>query len=75
MEERFGTVPIEDLIDSTKLGIYSYNAVSFDTGEYGYLHASGWTLGELSYVRGDKVYALFKNIENIKVTNIIDNNR
>ncbi len=73
MEERFDTVPIEDVIDSTKLGIYSYNAVSFDTGEYGYLHASGWTLGALSYVRGDKVYALFKNIENIKVTNIIDN--
>jgi hypothetical protein len=61
MEERFSAVPIEDAIDSTKLGIYSYNAARFDTGEYGYLHASDWTLGTLSYVRGDMMFALFEN--------------
>jgi hypothetical protein len=40
MEKRFTSVPIEDVIDSTKLGIYSYNAARFDTGEYGYLQTS-----------------------------------
>lgn len=59
MEKRFTSVPIEDVIDSTKLGIYGYNAARFDTGEYGYLQTSNWTLGTLSYVRGDMVYPLF----------------
>lgn len=59
MEKRFTSVPIADVIDSTVLGSYSYNAVKFDTGEYGYLHTSEWTLGTLSYVRGDMMYSLF----------------
>lgn len=61
MRERFGSnfVPIEDVIDSEKLGVYSYHAVKFDTGEYGYLHTYDWTLSTLSYVRGDMMYALF----------------
>ena len=50
---------LQELIDSTRLGIYSYNAVRFDTGEYGYLHTSDWTLGTLSYIRGDMMYTLF----------------
>lgn len=63
MEKLFTSVPIEDVIDSTRLGIYSYNAAKFDTGEYGYLHTSDWTLGTLSYVRCDMVYPLFGIIE------------
>jgi len=66
MEKRFRGVPIEDVIDSTKLGTYSYNAASFDNGEYGYLHASDWTIATLSYVRGDMVYALFEKTENME---------
>lgn len=68
MNDRFGSnfVPIEDVVDSRNLGNYSYNAVRFDTGEYGYLHISDWTLGTLTYVRGDMVYALFDRIDHIQ---------
>jgi beta-lactamase regulating signal transducer with metallopeptidase domain len=61
MRNGFGSnfVPIEDVIDSEKLGVYSYHAVKLDTGEYGYLHASDWTLGTLFYVRNDMMYRLF----------------
>jgi beta-lactamase regulating signal transducer with metallopeptidase domain len=61
MNDRFGSnfVPIEDVINSQNLGNYSYNAVKFDTGEYGYLHIYNWTLDTLSYVRGDMMYDLF----------------
>lgn len=61
INDRFGSnfVPIEDVVDSKNLGNYSYNAVKFDTGEYGYLYISDWTLGTLSYVRGDMIYKLF----------------
>jgi beta-lactamase regulating signal transducer with metallopeptidase domain len=52
-------VPIEEATGSTGLGNYSYHAFKFDTGEYGYLHTSDWTLGTLSYVRGDMRYDLF----------------
>lgn len=74
MEKYFTSVPIEDVIDSTKLGIYSYNAARFDTGDYGYLYTSDWTLGTLSYVRGDMMYALFENnmIDNIDETKYFD---
>ena len=61
MSNRFGGnfVPTEDVIDSEKLGAYSYRAVKFDTGEYGYLRTSDWTLGTLSYVRDDSLFSLF----------------
>ena len=60
MSDRFGSlVPIENVIDSSKLGYYSHTAVKFDTGEYGYLHTSDWTLDTLSYVRDDMMYRLF----------------
>lgn len=59
MDKRFTGVPIEDVIDSTSLGSYSYNTAKFDNGEYGYLHASDWRLDKLSYVRGDRTYPLF----------------
>lgn len=61
MNDRFGSnfVPIEDVVDTEHLGNYSYNAVKFDKGEYGYLYISDWTLGTLSYVRGDISYSLF----------------
>ncbi|WP_273226005.1 M56 family metallopeptidase [Geosporobacter ferrireducens] len=63
MEERFSSVPTDNVIDSTKMGSYSYNAARFDTGEYGYLYTSDWTLGTLSYVRGDRIYPLFDRKE------------
>jgi hypothetical protein len=63
MEESFSSVPIKDVIDSTILGNYSYNAARFDTGEYGYLQTSDWTLGTLSYVRGDMLFGLFDKKE------------
>lgn len=61
MEERFGSrlVPIEEVISSNEMGAYSFKAVKFDTGEYGYLHIYDWTLGTLSYVRDDMMYRLF----------------
>lgn len=61
MNDRFGTdfVPIEDVVDTDYLGNYSYNAVQFDKGKYGYLYVADWTLGTLSYVRGDMIYRLF----------------
>ena len=52
-------VPIEEVINSTKLGNFSHLAVRFDTGEYGYLHTEDGTIGTLSYVRGDMVLRLF----------------
>ncbi len=51
-------VPIEEVINSTRLGNYSHHAVLFDTGEYGYLHTEDGTIETLSYVRGDKRYIL-----------------
>ena len=61
MRNQFGSnfVPIEDVVNSKQLGLYSYNAVKFGTGEYGYLHTSDWTLGTFTYVRGDMIYRLF----------------
>ncbi|MPN24561.1 hypothetical protein SDC9_171960 [bioreactor metagenome] len=60
MEERFGSrfVPIEEVMSSNEMGAYSFKAVKFDTGEYGYLHIYDWTLGTLSYVRDDMMYRL-----------------
>jgi hypothetical protein len=52
-------VSIEEVINSTRLGYYSHNAVLFDTGEYGYLNTEDGTIGTLSFVRGDMVYRLF----------------
>lgn len=52
-------VPIEEVVNSTKLGNYSHHGVIFDTGEYGYLHTEDGTIGELAYVRGDMVFRLF----------------
>ncbi len=61
MSNRFGGnfVATEDVIDPEKLGAYSDRAVKFDTGEYGYLRTSDWTLGTLSYVRDDSLFSLF----------------
>ena len=70
MKDRFSSrfVPIEDVINSSEIGSYSHNAVRFDTGEYGYLHTSDGTLGTLSYVRDDMMYALFGKNTNIVYT-------
>ena len=61
MENSFKSqfVPIEEVINSTRLGNYSHHAVHFDTAEYGYLHTEDGTIGTLSYVRGDMVFKLF----------------
>lgn len=52
-------VPIEEVINSAKLGNSSYQAVLFDTGEYGYFYTDDGTIDTLVYVRGDKRYILF----------------
>lgn len=61
MSNRFGSdfVPIEDVVDSDQLGLYSYNAVKFGKDKYGYLHTTDWTLGTFAYVCGDMIYKLF----------------
>jgi beta-lactamase regulating signal transducer with metallopeptidase domain len=59
MQDRFYTVPSDKVI-SFESGGYSMSAVEFGTNDYGYLHASEWTLGRLTYVRGDAAYVLFK---------------
>ena len=68
MKERFSSRSIEDVIGSKRIGNYSYDAVKFETSEYGYLHTSDWTLATLSYVRGDMVYTLFDANTNIVYT-------
>ena len=69
MENRFtGFVDIVDVIDYQKAGNYSHQAVRFDTGEYGYLHTTDWTLGTLTYSRDDIVYKLFDMNTNIVYT-------
>lgn len=59
MEDPFEMVLIEEAVDTDDLGKLSDRAAKFENGEYGYLHADDWTLGDLSYVRSDMVYALF----------------
>ncbi|WMJ89323.1 DUF5301 domain-containing protein [Anaerocolumna sp. MB42-C2] len=60
MKDRFiSFVPIQEVIDPAELGSYSYNAVKFDNSDYGILHTYDWTLGTLSYTRGDMMYELF----------------
>ncbi|MBW6410175.1 hypothetical protein [Clostridium weizhouense] len=41
-------------------GTFSYYAVEFDSGEYGYLTSDDETLGTLDYIRDNKIYKLFK---------------
>lgn len=57
-------VSTEKVINSTLLGTYSYNAVRFDRGEFGYLRSDDQTLGTLSYVREDMIYTIFDKSEN-----------
>lgn len=60
MKSRFGgLVGIMDALDFEKIGNCSSKAVRFSGNEYGYLRATEWTLGSLTYVRGDMVYYLF----------------
>lgn len=61
MENRFADfVDIVDVVGYQKAGSHSHTAVKFDTGGYGYLHTTDWTLGTLTYVRGgDMLYRLF----------------
>ncbi|HSR04518.1 MAG TPA: hypothetical protein VLM88_08065, partial [Proteiniclasticum sp.] len=59
MEDSFEMVPIEEAVVGDDLAKLSDNAAKFENGEYGYLHAYDWTLGTLSYVRSDMMYALF----------------
>jgi beta-lactamase regulating signal transducer with metallopeptidase domain len=60
MEDRFNSfVSIETVLNTNELGNYSYNAVSFGAGDYGYLSTEDGTLGTLSYTRGDMVYSLY----------------
>jgi beta-lactamase regulating signal transducer with metallopeptidase domain len=72
MEDLFKShfVPIEEVINTTKLGNYSHHAVYFGPDEYGYLHTEDGTIGALSYVRGDTRYNLFEKIENTEVGKI-----
>jgi hypothetical protein len=66
MSDQFGSrfVPTEDLIGLEEIAHYSHNAVKFDTGEYGLLYTYDWTLGSLSYRRGDLIYDMFDIKEN-----------
>jgi hypothetical protein len=57
-------VAIEEVINSSEVGNYSYQAVKFDADEFGLLHTYDWTLGTLSYARDDMMYALFDIKEN-----------
>lgn len=47
--------PMEDPFDSQLVS----GGVRFNTNEYGILQTYDWTLGTLSYVRGDRMYTLF----------------
>lgn len=52
-------VPITEVIDDPYSGNYSYTAVKFDNGEFGYLQALEWNIGSIEYVRAGKAYRLF----------------
>lgn len=61
MENRFSNFKItEEVIDTENSATFSYKAVEFDNNQYGYLHATDWTLRNLNYVYSDMVYKLFK---------------
>ena len=63
IEDRFGgLIPIMDIVDVDKLGNCSFEAVKFSNGEFGYLEASEWTIGSLTYVRDDMVFRLFDEV-------------
>jgi beta-lactamase regulating signal transducer with metallopeptidase domain len=65
MENRFTDfVDIVDVVDYQKASNCSHTAVKFDSGEYGYLHTTDFTLGTLTYVcGGDMLYQLFSFAE------------
>lgn len=63
LEHAFELIPTEEVLDSD-MGNYSYNAVRFDTNDYGVLHTYDWTLATLSYRRGDRTFSLFRIEEN-----------
>lgn len=52
-------VPIDEVIHSTQLGYYCHQAVSFGTGEYGYIYTEDGTIGTLVYKQGDREFRLF----------------
>lgn len=64
MENSFGSqlVAVEKVINKPQAN-FSYNAVEFDSGEYGYLTTYDFTLGTLNYVRDDMVYSLFRCVK------------
>jgi beta-lactamase regulating signal transducer with metallopeptidase domain len=63
MSDRFdGLVSIADVMDPNKIGNCSFSTVKFNNDEFGYLQASEWIVGSLTYVRGDMVYK-FVNYE------------
>jgi len=65
MKERFdGLLSITDVMDFDKMGNSSSNTVKFGNDEFGYLKASEWNVGSLTYVRGNKIYRLFDNSAN-----------
>lgn len=63
-DERFKMVFIETVIKNVNAR-YSYRAVDFGNGEYGYLYdANDWTLSALKYIRSsdyDMAYELFSS--------------
>lgn len=66
MDNAFGSqfVPIEEAV-GVETGKYSYHAVQFDTDNYGFLYTYDWTLGTLSYVHSDMMYALFQGEDSL----------
>lgn len=61
-DERFRMASIETALPNNTDLRYSYSAADFGNGEYGYLHATDWTLSALTYVRSsdyDIEYKLF----------------
>lgn len=60
MENRFAEfIDTVDIVGLERMGLHSHSTVKFESGGYGYLRASDWKLGTLTYVRDDKVYKLF----------------
>lgn len=60
LEDQFdGLVSILDVMEFDVIGNCSIKAVQFTGNEYGYLRATDWTLGSVTYVRDDMVYYPF----------------
>lgn len=60
LNNSFQLIKTQDIINETS-GIYSYAAVKFQNGDFGYLNLKGNSINSLEYVRGNKRIIIFND--------------